>query len=89
MATEKADTEFVRDGYGNVTRATITDGNGNARTQTVEYDEYGFLPIAVINGKQQRTELKFDARSPPSHVNRCSKSRNGRIMEATPSRSSS
>ena len=62
MATEKADTELVRDAYGNVTRTTITDGNGNSRTQAVEYDEYGFLPIAVVNGKQQRTELGLDAR---------------------------
>lgn len=61
-ATEKADTELVRDAFGNVTRTTITDGNGNSRTQAVEYDQYGFLPIAIINGKEQRTELRVDAR---------------------------
>jgi RHS repeat-associated protein len=62
LATEKADTEIVRDVFGNVTRTTITDGNGNSRTHTVEYDEYGFLPVAIINGKQQRAELGLDAR---------------------------
>lgn len=58
-------TEAVRDGHGNVTQVTATDGNGDTRTTTTSYDSRDLFPVTtsvVGYGVARTTQVRYDDR---------------------------
>jgi RHS repeat-associated protein len=61
-AREEAITTLTRDGYGNVTSSETRDVNQTTRRTGITYDEVGFAPMTIVNGKGQGTDVVVDAR---------------------------
>ena len=60
----KLETDFDYDGYGNVSKTTVSGGSGeslvSARANSVDYDSEGYFPVLLQNALNHPTKVLYD-----------------------------